>query len=135
MTKWMFPLLVVSCEPVPAIVTGAEDLGDTDTDSTADGDADSAPFLWDGSRQFSFFFSNMCTDGVTEEGIEITGDPAYPQAVVCSVCDHIFEVDVTPQTLCSGKIKVITPTYRGIQWKGDKAMVVAISADNSGNWH
>ena len=142
MIQRLIPLLLIGCEPVPAMITGSDDLQtdtdtdtDADADSDADSDADADPTVWDGSRQFTFFFGSVCNDGVNEEGIEITENAAYPQATACSVCDQIFEVEVTPGAICSGTVKILTPTYRGIQWHRDKAMIYTITEDDSGNWH
>jgi hypothetical protein len=147
-----FPLLVImaGCSPVGAVLsdpTVDTDInGDADTDADADADADvdadtdadtqpPDPLSWTGTRDFDF--GRMCQDQVTEEGVEVTHDDKYSDVTAtCGDCNAIFEVTVSPDTICDGFVPITTTVYRGVKWlDGGKATIYNISNVESPGWY
>ena len=152
-------LLLAACGPAQAVLddvdpngedTGGDPIdGDdtgTDTDTgPSDTGGNTEPNLtsWNGTRTFSFddVLGTPCTDTVEETGDNVTDDIDYHGALeVCASCDEIYEIEVSPATLCEEEtggqgIPVATPIMRGIEFtEGTGVIVYAIRYSDWQGW-
>jgi len=154
-TTALMALILVGCGPVTGVLSepGDTDISsddtaadtDTDVDTDADTDADTdtdtdvEPDLseWVGGRQFYFpdIVGSTCTADVTEEGINITDDGAWDDAVsACMRCEEVYWIEVEPERICGDVVPggqgyaVSSPVIRGLDFigTGGEVMVYAI---------
>ena len=115
------PVTVVVGDPVD---TGSADSGDTGgwTDT-----ADSGEPAW--VTDFSAYAGHrrfvvdepwlQCDDEISDVGTEVTGGDLYGYlADVCPNCNHFYENNPTPTSLCDGYLLIGT-AYRGVEFRED----------------
>ncbi len=146
-------LVLVGCAPVEAVVSDAppgdtDVTGDADTDADTDSDTDTAtdtdtdtdadpdpyPLPWSGERRF--VFDAGCDESVYEEGIEVTREDEWSEALAaCPACDHLFYVQVSPDAICDGYVAIATETVRGLEiLGGDQVRIHRLDSDGE-QWY
>jgi hypothetical protein len=134
-------LAMLACNPTDVVAIGdapdVSDTGTTDTDDTTDTQdtEDSGteplpyPLTWVGTREI--VFEGICEDTIYEEGEEVTKDSDYEDLLeACPTCNHIFEADTDPDSICDGQIGVSSTIYRGIIYLEEGVEVVLFSYDD-----
>lgn len=121
------PLLMLACEKTGTLNVPTDDSGAPNGDDSNPGTDDSAQptddsseplpdpepdtSVWEGSRTVYY---GDCEEPLYETGYELGPDWDYYDWAMenCPDCDHLYYVDVTPETVCG--IRVTTPVYRGL---------------------
>lgn len=117
--------------------TGAA-AGDTGASDTAADSVPPAPVpdttVWQGSRTFAYESDWWtCDEGVDELGAAITDEDDRALALdACPECDEVYEVGVTPDTICD-YLTLSDPTYRGLVFGDGWAAVYGFSQDWDGS--
>ena len=116
-------LALTGCAPAGEIETGASPDDTSESPETGDR-VDPKPDLsvWMGQRTF---ITDDCEEPATEIGHELTADTWNDYEDTkdeCPNCDHIYYVEVSPDTICG--VPVTQERYRGVDFMDEGKAII-----------